>query len=191
LLGADRRVGPAAELRHDQAADYVAPFRIVDYTVLVEQRSERELLAEATVKVEVAGEVLHTAADGNGPENALEGALRKALRAFYPVLDGVHLVDYKVRILDGHSATAARTRVIIDSQDGATTWSTMGSDTNIIAASAAALGDSLAYAIWRSGAELRRRDERHFTTPNGGPLSADPMTPSTSATATASTGGDR
>jgi 2-isopropylmalate synthase len=174
-----------------QAADYDAPFRIVDYTVLVEQRSERELLAEATVKVEVAGEVLHTAADGNGPVNALDGALRKALRAFYPVLDGVHLVDYKVRILDGHSATAARTRVIIDSQDGATTWSTMGSDTNIIAASAAALGDSLEYAVWRSGAELRRRDERHFTTPNGGPLSADPMTPSTSATATASTGGDR
>ncbi|HEY4189040.1 MAG TPA: citramalate synthase, partial [Candidatus Limnocylindrales bacterium] len=78
------------------AADYAAPFRVVDYTVLVEQRSERELLAEATVKVEVAGEVLHTAADGNGPVNALDGALRKALRAFYPVLDGVHLVDYKV-----------------------------------------------------------------------------------------------
>src|SRR6185369_1774459 len=144
-------------------ADYLAPFRIVDYTCLVEQRSGRELLAEATVKVEVDGEVLHTAADGNGPVNALDGALRKALRAFYPVLDGVHLVDYKVRILDGHSATAARTRVIIDSQDGATTWSTMGSDTNIIAASAAALADSLEYAIWRSGAELRRRDERHFT----------------------------
>ena len=102
----------------------------------MEQRSGRELLAEATVKVEVAGEVLHTAADGNGPVNALDGALRKALRAFYPVLDTVHLVDYKVRILDGATATAARTRVIIDSQDGARTWSTMGSDTNIIAASA-------------------------------------------------------
>ncbi len=149
------------------AKDYAAPFRIVDYTVLVEQRSGRELLAEATVKVEVAGEVLHTAADGNGPVNALDGALRKALRAFYPVLDGVHLVDYKVRILDGTTATAARTRVIIDSQDGSTTWSTMGSDTNIIAASAQALADSLEYAIWKSGAELRRRDERHFTTSNG------------------------
>ena len=149
------------------AADYAAPFRIVDYTVLVEQRSGRELLAEATVKVEVDGEVLHTAADGNGPVNALDGALRKALRAFYPVLDGVHLVDYKVRILDGATATAARTRVIIDSQDGSTTWSTMGSDTNIIAASAQALADSLEYAIWKSGAELRRRDERHFTTTNG------------------------
>jgi 2-isopropylmalate synthase len=146
------------------ATDYAAPFRIVDYTCLVEQRGGRELLAEATVKVEVAGETLHTAADGNGPVNALDAALRKALRAFYPAIDDVHLVDYKVRILDGESATAARTRVIIDSQDGARTWSTMGSDTNIIAASAAALADSLEYAIWKSGAELRRRDERHFTT---------------------------
>jgi 2-isopropylmalate synthase len=146
---------------------YEPPFRIVDYTAIVEQRSGRELLSEATVKVEVAGEVLHTAADGNGPVNALDGALRKALGAFYPGLDGVHLVDYKVRILDGASATAARTRVIIDSQDGSRTWSTMGSDTNIIAASAQALVDSLEYAIWTSGAELRRRDERQFTTSNG------------------------
>ena len=108
--------------------------------------------------------MLHTAADGNGPVNALDAALRKALRAFYPQLDDVHLVDYKVRILDGDAATAARTRVIIDSSDGAADWSTMGSDTNIIAASATALADSLEYAIWKSGAELRRRDERHFTT---------------------------
>ncbi len=145
------------------AADYAAPFRIVDYTCLVEQRDGRELLAEATVKVEVDGEVLHTAADGNGPVNALDAALRKALSAFYPGIDDVHLVDYKVRILDGVAATAARTRVIIDSMDGTRTWSTMGSDTNIIAASASALADSLEYAIWKSGTELRRRDERHFT----------------------------
>ena len=157
-------------LRH--AADYAAPFRILDYTCLVEQRDGRELLAEATVKVQVDGEVLHTAADGNGPVNALDAALRKALRAFYPAIDDVHLIDYKVRILDGDAATAARTRVIIDSQDGARTWSTMGSDTNIIAASASALADSLEYAIWKSGAELRRRDERHFTT---GPTSDVPL----------------
>ena len=157
---------------------YTAPFRVLDYTVLVEQRSGRELLAEATVKVEVAGEVLHTAADGNGPVNALDGALRKALRAFYPVLDGVHLVDYKVRILDGTTATAARTRVIIDSQDGSRTWSTMGSDTNIIAASEQALADSLEFAIWKSGTELRRRDERQFTTTNGHETAAaEPGTP--------------
>ncbi len=146
---------------------YAPPFRIVDYTCLVEQRAGRELLAEATVKVEVAGEVLHTAADGNGPVNALDGALRKALGAFYPVLDGVHLVDYKVRILDGATATAARTRVIIDTQHGSDTWSTMGSDTNIIAASAQALADSLEYAIWKSGAEVQRRGERHFARSNG------------------------
>jgi len=143
--------------------DYRPPFRVLDFTVLVEQRDGRELLAEATVKVEVDGEILHTAADGNGPVNALDAALRKALRAFYPAIDGVHLVDYKVRILDGDAATAARTRVVIDSQDGALTWSTVGTDTNIIAASAAALADSIEYAIWKSKAELRRRDERHFT----------------------------
>jgi len=166
-------------IRRHQAG-YVAPFRIVDYTCLVEQRSGRELLAEATVKVEVDGEVLHTAADGNGPVNALDAALRKALRAFYPQLDDVHLIDYKVRILDGDAATAARTRVIIDSSDGTNEWSTMGSDTNIIAASATALADSLEYTIWKSGAELRRRDERHFTTA--------PPTPSAPTTPTAPAG---
>jgi 2-isopropylmalate synthase len=146
------------------ATDYQAPFRILDFSVLVEQRDGRELLSEATVKVEVAGEVLHTAAEGNGPVNALDSALRKALGAFYPELDSVHLIDYKVRIIDGTAATGARTRVVIDSSDGSRTWSTMGSDTNIIAASAAALADSLEYLVWKSGAELRRRDERHFTT---------------------------
>ena len=147
-----------------QATGYAAPFRIIDYTCLVEQRHGQELRAEATVKVEVDGETLHTAADGNGPVNALDAALRKALRAFYPILDAVHLYDYKVRILDSNAATGARTRVTIESADGAREWSTMGSDTNIIAASAIALSDSLEYAIWKSGAELRRRDERHFTT---------------------------
>jgi 2-isopropylmalate synthase len=73
-------------------------------------------------------------------------------------------VDYKVRILDGATATAARTRVIIDSQDGSRTWSTMGSDTNIIAASAQALADSLEFAIWKGNGAVARRDERHFTT---------------------------
>jgi 2-isopropylmalate synthase len=155
-------------------AGYEPPFTLCDYTTLVEQRGGAELLAEATVKVEVAGEVLHTAADGNGPVNALDSALRKALRAFYPELDAVHLVDYKVRILDSEEATGAQTRVIIDSSDGAREWSTMGSGTNIISASCQALLDSLEYAIWKSGAEVRRRDERHFTTaaPAGGSVSA-------------------
>jgi 2-isopropylmalate synthase len=155
-------------------AGYERPFALCDYTVLVEQRGGAELLAEATVKVEVAGEVLHTAADGNGPVNALDTALRKALGAFYPQLDSVHLVDYKVRILDSEEATGAQTRVIIDSSNGVLEWSTMGSGTNIIAASCLALCDSLEYAIWKTGAELRRRDERHFTTvaPANGPAGA-------------------
>jgi len=162
------------------AVDYEAPFRIVDYTCIVEQRDGRELLAEATVKVEVDGEIMHTAADGNGPVNALDAALRKALGAFYPGIDDVHLVDYKVRILDGGAATAARPRVVIDSSAAGRTWSTMGSDTNIIAASAGALADSLEYAIWTSGAELRRRDERQFTAParaNSGGVTAVPRRP--------------
>jgi 2-isopropylmalate synthase len=145
-------------------ADYAPPFRVVDYTVLVEQREGRDQLAEATVKVAVDGEVLHTAADGNGPVNALDAALRKALAAFYPELESVHLVDYKVRILDGNAATAARTRVVITSTAGALEWSTMGSATNIIAASAQALADSLEYAIWKTGAALLRRDERRLPT---------------------------
>src|ERR1035437_3531929 len=85
-------------------AGYERPFSLCDFTVLVEQRGGAELLAEATVKVEVDGEVLHTASDGNGPVNALDSALRKALGAFYPELDAVHLVDYKVRILDSEEA---------------------------------------------------------------------------------------
>jgi 2-isopropylmalate synthase len=151
------------------AAAYAPPFRIVDYTVLVEQREGREQLAEATVKVAVDGEVLHTAADGNGPVNALDAALRKALAAFYPELDSVHLVDYKVRILDGNAATAARTRVVITSTAGSLEWSTMGSATNIIAASAQALADSLEYAIWKTGASLRPRDERRLATTPAAP----------------------
>jgi 2-isopropylmalate synthase len=135
-----------------KGADYRPPFEIVDYTVLSEQRENQEFLAEATVKVRVEGETVHTAADGNGPVNALDAALRKALGAFFPQLASMRLVDYKVRIIDGTAATAARTRVIIDSIDESLEWSTMGSDTNIISASAIALADSFEYAIWKRDA---------------------------------------
>ena len=139
---------------------YAPPFRIVDYTVIVERRNGANPRAEASVKVEVEGEILHTAADGNGPVNALDLALRKALAAFYPALDGVHLVDYKVRIVDGEAATGARTRVIIETGHESGTWITAGADGNIIAASLLALHDSLEYAIWRLDARPQRRDER-------------------------------
>ncbi len=136
------------------------------------RRAHARQRAEATVKVAVDGEVLHTAADGNGPVNALDTALRKALSAFYPELDSMHLVDYKVRILDGSAATAARTRVVITSSAGTLEWSTMGSATDIIAASAMALADSLEYAIWKTGAALRRRDERGIEAPRSVAASA-------------------
>ena len=155
--GADASFELLVRRRHP---DYVAPFRIVDYTVIVERRNGANPRAEASVKIEVDGEIHHTAADGNGPVNALDLAMRKALAAFFPALDGVHLVDYKVRILDGEAATEARTRVIIESAHESGTWTTAGADGNIIAASLAALHDSLEYAIWRLDARPERRDER-------------------------------
>jgi 2-isopropylmalate synthase len=154
---------------------YAPPFRLLDFTVIVEQRDGRDVRAEASVKVEVDGELLHTAADGNGPVNALDQALRKALRAFYPQIDDVQLVDYKVRILDGEAATGARTRVVIESRGASAGWSTAGSHTNILAASVAALTDSFEYALWKNGAQLRPHDERHFTTLRPTPSAAAPL----------------
>jgi 2-isopropylmalate synthase len=127
--------------------DYVPPFELLDFHVLVRGSEEAGMAAEATVKVQVGDEVMHTAADGNGPVNALNTAVRKALLPFYPQLAGVHLMDYKVRILDSEAGTAAQTRVLIDSADGLRTWSTVGSSTNIIEASWQALADSLEYAL--------------------------------------------
>jgi len=160
-------------------AGYQPPFRLLDFTVLVEQREGRAVRAEASVKVEVDGEVLHTAADGNGPVNALDRALRKALAAFFSALDGMHLVDYKVRIIDGDAATAARTRVVIESSNATETWSTVGSDSNIIAASVQALVDSFEFGLWKSGGTSVRRDERQFTTllPDRGTARADDPAP--------------
>lgn len=126
---------------------YVPPFELLDFHVLVRGSEGASMAAEATVKVRVGDEVMHTAADGNGPVNALNTAVRKALLPFYPQLAGVHLMDYKVRILDSEAGTAAQTRVLIDSADGHRTWSTVGSSTNIIEASWQALADSLEYAL--------------------------------------------
>ncbi len=102
---------------------------------------------EATVKVKVGGQIFHTAAEGNGPVNALDLALRKAILQFFPALAQVSLVDYKVRILDSHSATGAIVRVLIESTDGHNTWSTVGASSNIIEASWQALADGVEYAL--------------------------------------------
>ncbi len=126
---------------------YVAPFELIDFMVVVENRQGRGLFSEATVKLSVQGEVLHTAAEGNGPVNALDIALRKALVPVYPRLNDFSLADYKVRILDSHKGSAAYTRVLIDTQNGHERWSTVGAGTNIIEASWRALVDSVEYGL--------------------------------------------
>lgn len=126
---------------------YVQPFELLDFMAVVENRKGRGLLAEANVKVRVGRQVSHTAAEGDGPVNALDIALRKALLPHYPQIEQVRLVDYKVRILDGDKATAATTRVTIDSRNERHNWTTVGSSVNIVDASWQALADSLEYAI--------------------------------------------
>ena len=135
------------------APGYEPPFELLDALVVVEQRDNRPMLAEATVKLRIHGEVVHTAADGCGPVNALDRAMRKALQPAYPELAAVHLVDYKVRILDEQSATEATTRVLIEAADGEARWSTVGCATNIIEASWQALADSLELPLLRKQAE--------------------------------------
>ena len=143
-----------AMMLHRQAGDYTPPFTLVDYTVYVEHRAARGQVVEATVKVQAGGETIHTAAEGNGPVNALDAALRKALLPIYPALASFQLVDYKVRILDGKSGTAATTRVLIDTQNEHERWSTVGASTNIIEASWRALADSIEYGLALHGEQI-------------------------------------
>jgi len=130
-----------------QQADYKPPFELVDFLVSVEHRQGRGIFAEAMVKVRVNGEILHTAAEGNGPVNALDLALRKALQTTYPQLSTFHLADFKVRILDSDHGSEAITRVLIDTQNGMKRWSTVGASANIIEASWQALVDSIEYGL--------------------------------------------
>jgi len=130
-----------------QEYGYKPPFELIDFFVNVEHRDKRGIFAEATVKVRVQGEVLHTAAEGNGPVNALDIALRKALTSYYPQIKNFHLSDYKVRILDSDHGTEAITRVLIDTRNSTSRWSTVGAGTNIIEASWRALADSMEYGL--------------------------------------------
>jgi 2-isopropylmalate synthase len=141
------------ELLMERALGRHKPYFELDaYRVIVEEQDADEPVAEATVRVRVKGIMEHTAASGNGPVNALDHALRKALEEFYPNLKEMKLLDYKVRILDESKGTAAKTRVLITSGDGEETWGTVGVADNIIEASWQALVDSIEYKL--------RRDER-------------------------------
>ncbi|ABU57644.1 citramalate synthase [Roseiflexus castenholzii] len=131
------------------APDYEPPFELLDFTVVVSKHGAGDIISQAMVKLKVGNEVMHTAAEGDGPVNALDKAIRKALLPHYPELADVQLVDYKVRIVDEHLGTAARPRVLIESARGEERWSTVGCSENIIEASFMALWDSLELPLAR------------------------------------------
>jgi 2-isopropylmalate synthase len=142
--------------------DYQPPFELVDFMVVVEKRrrpptrgNQEEPLSEASIKVKVDDRVVHTAAEGDGPVNALDQALRKALLQFYPDLAAVKLIDYKVRILEETAGTASQVRVLIESSDGRENWRTVGSSTNIIEASWLALADSIEYWLTKQAGKAK------------------------------------
>ncbi|HVR69908.1 MAG TPA: citramalate synthase [Vicinamibacteria bacterium] len=128
---------------------YEPPFEVLAVVVTAARRDGRPMLSEATVKLRVGGETVHTAAEGTGPVHALDRALRKALVPHYPRLAEVRLADYKVRILDPAAATGARTRVLIEAAQGEERWSTIGVSENIIEASGQALADSFELKLLR------------------------------------------
>ncbi len=156
-----------------RAKNYVPLFAVLDYQVTVGKRRDSETFAEAVVKVQVGDQVMHTAAEGNGPVSALDAALRKALTSVYPDIKRIQLADYKVRILDSSYGTGATTRVMIDSRDETRSWSTVGASSNIIEASQHALVDAIEYGLLELGAEPpATRAERSESAPRTRPLEA-------------------
>jgi 2-isopropylmalate synthase len=131
------------------SGQYKPWFEKVHYRVNIEVDRDDQPVTEATAKVKVGDVVYHTASDGDGPVNALDGALRKALLPVYPQLADMQLVDYKVRVVNAREGTAARVRVVIESRDGADVWGTVGVSENIIEASWLALADSIEYKLFK------------------------------------------
>ncbi|MFL2650593.1 MAG: citramalate synthase [Anaerolineales bacterium] len=136
----------AIRLKRRQS-DYNPPFEFLDYSATVQHRQGRGMFSESLVKILINNEEVHTAGDGNGPVNALNIALRKAILPTYPKLNDIHLSDFKVRILDGRDGTASLTRVLIDMHNERERWSTVGTSTNIIEASWQALIDGIEYGL--------------------------------------------
>ena len=144
----------AAEASFDilvkKAAGLYKPwFERVAYRVNIEAGPDGAGTTEATVKVKVGAQAVHTVGEGDGPVNALDAALRKALLPTFPRLEEMHLVDYKVRVVNARAGTAARVRVVIESRDGADVWGTVGVSENVIEASWLALADSIEYKLFK------------------------------------------
>jgi 2-isopropylmalate synthase len=131
-------------------------FQRLSYHVNVETNAAGEIRTEATVKIRVGDEVLHEVAEGDGPVNALDAAMRKALNGHFPGLKKLHLVDYKVRVINSEAATAAGVRVVIESQDETDVWGTVGVSENVIEASWIALVDSFEYKLWKDAEGERK-----------------------------------
>jgi 2-isopropylmalate synthase len=129
---------------------YSEPFEVLDVVVISERRSGSDMFIEATVKIKVGDEVSHVVAEGSGPVDAMDRAFHKALDLHFPILRQIHLCDFKVRILDPESATAAKTRVLVESNLGTDRWSTIGVSQNIIEASCEALKDALELPLVRA-----------------------------------------
>ncbi len=128
--------------------DLEPPFKVVGFRLFIDEVGDNKLISEASIKVQDSnGNIEHTASDGEGPVNALDNALRKALSKFFPIMNDIRLTDYKVRVLDEKSATAASVRVLIRSSNGKISWTTVGVSENVIEASLNALVDSIEYAI--------------------------------------------
>jgi 2-isopropylmalate synthase len=126
---------------------YQPLFKLEGFRLIIEKRENGQLYSEATIKVRVGDVQVHTAAEGNGPVNALDNALRKALEGIYPALKKIKLTDFKVRVIDGVDGTGAQVRVLIESRDDDTSWGTVGVSPNVIEASWIALVDSLEYGL--------------------------------------------
>jgi 2-isopropylmalate synthase len=132
--------------------DFARPFALESYRVQVEHREDGQVVSEATVKIRVRGERVIATAEGNGPVNALDEALRSALLQHYPQLKTFELTDYKVRILEGSHGSNAVTRVLLETSEGARDWTTVGVHENIVEASWVALVDALTYGLARASA---------------------------------------
>ncbi|PIQ86349.1 MAG: citramalate synthase [Candidatus Omnitrophica bacterium CG11_big_fil_rev_8_21_14_0_20_45_26] len=129
---------------------YKKYFEVLEVRVLDEKKAEKAPVSEATVKVKVGSDIEHTTANGDGPVNALDKALRKALKRFYPVVEKIHLSDYKVRVVNSQAGTAAKVRVFIQFQDEKDTWSTVGVSENVIEASWNALVEAIEYKLMKN-----------------------------------------
>jgi 2-isopropylmalate synthase len=137
------------------AGTFTPHFERLKYHVEVAAPQDEEVVTEATVKLCVNGEIRHEVGEGDGPVNALDAALRKALNGTYPALQHMRLVDYKVRVVNSEAGTAARIRVIVESADEHDVWGTVGVSENIIEASWLALNDAIEFKLYKDAADKR------------------------------------